>query len=568
MTEINRDEPIPYKMVTLDFVSKMIDKSKPVMVDTETVGFYGEIRLVQFYQTGWDYVCIVERPVPMLLVSLLSKDVVPVMHNAHYDITCIQDNLGGLSWMPEKFECTFLLSRLFFYKEDGFSLDNVISYVLGYNPYQDKKANQHSDWGAPVLSDKQLQYAADDVYYMQLVYDVVKAQEDDINYKLDILTTRYCLDFQTNGMPIRKDKLKAKYKENMLAIKELDLEINCKSPKQVRDYIGSNQSDAKGLIWGMLNGNERAEKVYRTRKIATQNSTLTKFERTIKDGCIYGKFLLTPRSGRTASKDQNLQQIDRNLKGLCGVEEGGDEVMIYSDFSQAQLRLVCAVTADTAMETIFRAGGDIHSYVANMIFGDEYTKKHRQISKTANFGLLFGAGVVVFLNILLLQAEMILDEVEGKKIKRKWIGLWKQVEAWQKQGIKDWKNKVVWETPLGRRYTAKMMTDQLAMQIQGAEAEVAKLAMHYMLPKLKELHPSIKLRAFVHDSYIFTCINDRDIYEKACIIIAAAMQEAWFELSQNFKIEDLPMPCSVSVGYNWGDIENDKIRNLHDYNID
>lgn len=566
MTDINKDKPVPYKLVTIDHVSGLINPDLPVMYDSETDGLYGTIRLAQFYQTGWDYVCIVDKPVPMLLVSLLTR-VTPVMHNAHYDITCVQDNLGGLSWMPDNFECTFLLSRLYFYKKDGFSLDNVITYVLGYNPYKNKKANQSSDWGAVVLSDEQLQYAADDVYWLQAVYDVVKEQEEDINYKLDYLTTRYCLDFQTNGMPLDIDKLRVKYKDNMEAIDKLGLTINCKSPKQVREYIGSNLSDAKGLIWGMLNGNERAEQVYRTRKIATQNSTLNKFERTLKDGCIFGKFKLSPRSGRAASEKQNLQQIDRNLKGLCGVEEGGDEVMIYSDFSQAQLRLVCAVTGDTAMETIFRADGDIHNFVANMIFGEEYTKKHRQICKTANFGLLFGAGVTVFLAILLLQAEMILSEIEGKKIKRKWIGLWKQVEEWQKQGIKDWKKGVVWETPLGRRYTAKMMTDQLAMQIQGAEAEVAKLAMHYMIPKLKELHPSIKLRDFVHDSYIFTCINDKVIYEKACMIIAKAMQEAWVELSQNFLIEDLPMPCTVSVGYNWGDIEDDDVANLYDLSI-
>lgn len=556
-------DEVLYVMTTLEAVQKAIDPELPVMFDTETIGFYGEIRLAQFYQDGWKHTLIVERPQPMMLVAVLSK-VHLVMHNAHYDITCIQANLGGQTWMPEKFDCTFLMARLHFYKEESFSLDNVVSYVLGYNPYKNKKSMQDSDWGAPVLSQEQLDYAGSDGVYLQNVYDVVKERADDINYQLDYLALRYCLDFQNNGMPLDKERLKEKYRLNEEEIKEIALPINCNSYQQVRPYINSNKSDAYGLIWNMLNGNEKAEQVYRTRKLDKENSFIKKFLNTSSMGNIYGKFKLSPRSGRSASEDQNLQQIPRKLKDGFGVEENGDEVIIYSDFSQAQLRLVCAVTADTNMERIFRDAGDIHSYVAEMIFGPEFTKEHRQICKTANFGLLFGAGVSTFLAILVKEAELLLPEEDGKKIKRKWLGLWKQVSAWQKQGIKDWKKKVVWETPLGRRYTAKMMTDQLAMQIQGAEAEVAKLAMHYMLPKLKELSPDIKLRDFVHDSYIFTAPNDPKIYKPASEIVGQSMLEAWKELSQNFKIEDLPMPCNVKVGWNWGDIESDIF--IYEYN--
>ena len=279
----------------------------------------------------------------------------------------------------------------------------------------------------------------------------------------------------------------------------------------------------------------------------------------MSDGVIYGKFKVSARSGRTTSDDQNLQQLPRSLKSIFGVDPEGDEVMLFSDFVQIQLRGVCVVTGDTTMEQLFRNGADLHNYVAEMTFGSEFTKEHRQIAKTENFGLLFGAGIVVFGSILLKDAGIFLSELELGKLRKQWLNLWQQVSAWQTKGIKDWKHGIAWSTPLGRKYTAKMMTDQLAMQIQGFEAEVAKLALHYMWPKMKALHPQMRLRNFIHDCYIWTGPKDETIYKQACVIMADAMQEAWKEMCATVAITDLPMPVKVRVGYNWGDIDKKDI---------
>lgn len=551
-------EQVERSFTTFEVLRDLIDYDKEVMFDTETIGFYGKIRLAQFYQRHFDEVMMIEWPDPMMLVSLLTKANI-VCHVVHYDISCIQDNIGKMSWMPEKFECTFLLSRLHYYRQEKFDLGSVIKTTLGFDPYDgSKKDLGGSDWNVPVLSEEQLDYAAADVIYMHDVYDVVKEQRDNISYKLDILATEYCLDFQNNGLPFEEEKLNKKYAENMARIKEIGLPINSNSYQQVRPYINSTQSDGLGLARLTLQGNDKARDVQETRKLIKNNSFLTKFLNTAIDGCIFGKFLISARSGRSASKDQNLQQLPRNLKGIFGVATDADIILIYSDFAQIQLRGVCAVTGDKAMEKLFREGADLHNYVAELIFGKGFTKKQRQICKTANFGLLFGAGITTFQSILIKEANIWLTEDEISKLKKKWLSLWKEIALWQKDGIKAWKKKIAWETPLGRKYTAKQMTDQLAMQIQGFEAEVAKLAMHYMLPKLKELSPEIKLRDFIHDSYIFSCPKDEDLYKPACDIIGECMQEAWHEMSQSVKITDLPMPTNVRVGYNWGDIENDE----------
>lgn len=551
-------EDIPYAFVTFEELKELIDPEKPLMFDTETVGLYGKIRLAQFFQEHFEGAMLIQWPDPMQLVALLTK-LHTVCHNAHYDISTIQENLDNLAWMPETFDCTFLLARLYYYNKEKFSLDDVVEYVLGEDIYGGTKKDMHKEnWDVPVLTDEQLTYASRDVIHLLEVYNTVIASEDDISYKLDILATRYCLDFQNNGLPFDEDKLNDRYAKNTARIEEIGLPINANSYQQVRPYIGSNQSDGKGLALLSIQGNERARDVQETRKLIKNNSFLTKFLNTAREGCIFGKFKMSARSGRSTSDDQNLQQLPRNLKGIFGVDTESDEVLIYSDFAQIQLRGVCVVTGDTTMEKLFRDGADMHNYVAEMIFGSEFTKRDRQIAKTANFGLLFGAGVAVFQSVLIKDANLFLSEEECMKIKKKWIKLWVQIAEWQQKGFKDHAKKVAWETPLGRRYIARMGTDQLAMQIQGFESEVAKLAMHYMWPKLEELSPDIKLRNFIHDSYIFSCPKDSELYEPACEIIADCMQEAWHEMCQSVKITDLPMPTNVRVGYNWGDIENDE----------
>lgn len=553
IAEIVANEEACYTLTDLQTVENKIDYSLPLMYDSETIGLYGKIRLVQFYQETWDKALIVEYPCVYTLMSILDKAIV-VGHNVAYDISCIQEAMGKTPWMPEVFHDTFLLARLVFYKEEKFSLDEVIEYTIGINPYENSDL-QKSDWNVPVLSSEQLEYAAKDVLYLLLVWNKCKDFLEDLSYKLDLLATRYCLDFQNNGMPVDIAKLEAKYIKNREAIAEIALPINCNSPKQVREYISSTMSDDLGLATLALQGNERARAVRATRKLEKSNSFLTKFTNTMEDGVIYGRFRVGARSGRLTSSEQNLQQLPRGLKGIFGVEEHGDTVIIYSDFAQIQLRCVCVKTADRAMEELFRTGKDLHNYVAAMTFGEAFTPEQRQIAKTENFGLLFGAGVNVFSNILIKAADIILPLSELAVMKKSWNASWKEITEWQQQGMRDWKAGRPWQTPLGRRYVARMMTDQLAMQIQGFESEVAKLALHYMIPKLRDLSEDIKLRNFIHDSYMFTCPNEPELYKQASLIIAESMQEAWQQMCQSVLITDLPMPVKVQVGFNWGDIE-------------
>ena len=103
-----------------------------------------------------------------------------------------------------------------------------------------------------------------------------------------------------------------------------------------------------------------------------------------------------------------------------------------------------------------------------MIFGKDWTKQQRQITKTYNFNLLYGGGIAMILTILLKSADLVIPEHEANRARAKWRNLWREIYAWQQAGIQKWTQGKLGSTPLGRPYLADMMTDYLNIENQGA----------------------------------------------------------------------------------------------------
>jgi DNA polymerase I-like protein with 3'-5' exonuclease and polymerase domains len=321
--------------------------------------------------------------------------------------------------------------------KNAFALDDVFEYVLGYDPYARQGLNkavlQKSDWSKSKLTEDQLVYAATDVYFMPQVWDKVKHAVDTDSYKLDIHALNACLDFQWNGMPVLQNRLMALYEANKLEISKLNVPINVNSYQQVRAYLGVHASDDIALARLAAEGNDKAKNVRRVRKLRKQLSFIEKFD--VASGIIYGKFKPSARSGRTTSSDQNLQQVPRAMKDCFGFEEDGDTVMIFSDYPQLELRTICAIVVCKLMERFFREGADLHGYTAEYLFGPNWTKNHRQITKTYNFNLLYGGGVAMIQTILLKQLGIFQSDAETASAKKKWRNLWREIAAWQDAGI-------------------------------------------------------------------------------------------------------------------------------------
>ncbi len=147
----------------------------PVAVDTETMGL----------QLGRDRLCVVQisdgrgdehlvrfgpgssYAAPNLTAVLADPQRLKLYHFARFDLASIRAYLGV---MAAPVYCTKTASRLIRTYTDRHGLKDLVRELLGH---EISKQQQSSDWGAPTLSDAQMEYAATDVRYLHAMKEIL-----------------------------------------------------------------------------------------------------------------------------------------------------------------------------------------------------------------------------------------------------------------------------------------------------------------------------------------------------------------------------------------------------------
>ncbi len=141
-----------------------------VAVDSETMGLSltrDMLCVVQISAGDGDaHVVRLNRPAydcPNLKALLTDPAVVKIFHFGRFDIAMFERHLGVETnpvW------CTKIGSKLARTYTDRHGLKDVVKELVGVDL---SKAQQSSDWGAPVLTPAQVDYAASDVLYLHAV---------------------------------------------------------------------------------------------------------------------------------------------------------------------------------------------------------------------------------------------------------------------------------------------------------------------------------------------------------------------------------------------------------------
>lgn len=139
-----------------------------IAVDTETMGLItprDRLCLVQLSDGGPDEHLVRFGPgsdyaAPNLRALLADPARVKLYHFARFDLAAIRHYLGVTA---APVFCTKIASRLVRTYTDRHGLKDLVRELLGQ---EISKQQQSSDWGGPVLSDAQKDYAASDVRYL------------------------------------------------------------------------------------------------------------------------------------------------------------------------------------------------------------------------------------------------------------------------------------------------------------------------------------------------------------------------------------------------------------------
>jgi DNA polymerase-1 len=260
-------------------------------------------------------------------------------------------------------------------------------------------------------------------------------------------------------------------------------------------------------------------------------------------------------TGRLSSDNPNIQNIpirtERGRKIRKAFIPPSDEfVLLAADYSQVELRIIAALSKDATMIQAFLDGEDIHASTASKVFGvplAEVTTDLRRKAKAVNFGLAYGQGafgLAMNLNISRTEAKEIIDNYFDK---------YPGIKKYMDESIAEARKKGYSETILGRKRdlpdinagnnTVRAQAERNAVNtpIQGAAADVIKLAMIHIQAEMKKKKTRSKMILQVHDELVFDVHHSELDYMKAMVVE---------KMSKAVELE-VPLLVEAGVGKNW-----------------
>ena len=178
-----------------------LDLGDMVAIDCETMGLNPHRdRLCLVQLSGGDgnahlvQIAKGQTSAPNLERLLTDPEVLKLFHFGRFDIAAMFHAFGALT---APVYCTKIASKLIRTYTDRHGLKNLLDELLSIDI---SKLQQMSDWGAPELSEAQLNYAASDVLYLHAMRDKLnerlerEGRMDLAQAACDFLPTRAQLD--------------------------------------------------------------------------------------------------------------------------------------------------------------------------------------------------------------------------------------------------------------------------------------------------------------------------------------------------------------------------------------
>ena len=237
------------------------------------------------------------------------------------------------------------------------------------------------------------------------------------------------------------------------------------------------------------------------------------------DGRVRTSFQMTvTATGRLSSTEPNLQNIPTRTE--LGSElrrmfvAGPGQILVDADYSQIELRLLAHISGDQAMVNAFRSGEDFHTVTAAHVFSvpvEEVTPAMRRAAKAVNFGIVYG------ISPFSLSQDLGVTVAEAKAYMDAYFHRFPGVKAYMDQVVERARADGFVETPMHRRralpeikssnHNMRSFGERVAlnMPIQGAAADIIKLAMVRVHRQLKEAALEARLIMQVHDELIVEC---------------------------------------------------------------
>lgn len=259
-------------------------------------------------------------------------------------------------------------------------------------------------------------------------------------------------------------------------------------------------------------------------------------------------------TGRLSSTNPNMQNIprDKRIKNLLVAKKGYK--LIQLDYSQAELRVLAALSGDPYMIQVYKDGKDLHDAVATEMFGPGFTKEQRVMAKTINFGIAYGRGAGS------IAETFNRSMAEAKGIIESWFRPMPRVKAFIEGQRSKPRKGLPCTTIFGRERhfvitegtLNHIQNEYINTPIQSAASDLTMLSLLSIHNWLNSTGVDARIVTTVHDSIILECV---DVKETVDLVAQKCMQIMAETPAQYIKNCEVPFKADAETGYKWGELE-------------
>ena len=403
----------------------------------------------------------------------------------------------------------------------------------------------------------------------------------DLLYDMEQPLAAVLAKMEIAGIKVERQTLKDMQVENEVVLERLTQEIyelageefNINSPKQLGvilfEKLGLPLEYTKKTKTGYSTAVDVLErlapiapivsKILEYRQIAKIQSTyvIGLQDWILEDGKIHTRYVqdLT-QTGRLSSVDPNLQNIPVRLEQgrlirKAFVPEEENSVLLSSDYSQIELRVLAHISGDEHLIDAFKHGADIHTSTAMRVFNieksEDVTPNDRRNAKAVNFGVVYGISDFGLSNNLGISRK------EAKAYIETYFERYPGIKDYMERVVREARDKGYVETLFKRRreipdinsrnFNVRGFAERTAINspIQGSAADILKIAMIHLDQALERGAYKTKMLLQVHDEIVLQVPSEE----------LAAIKELVKETMESAIELAVPLEADENEGKTW-----------------
>ncbi|WP_105210033.1 DNA polymerase I [Streptococcus suis] len=367
-------------------------------------------------------------------------------------------------------------------------------------------------------------------------------QQISLLFDMELPLANVLAKMEITGIKVQKETLQTMQAENEVLIEQLTKEIyelagqefNINSPKQLGTILFEDMglpleytkktktgySTAVDVLERLAPIAPVVSKILDYRQITKLQSTyvIGLQDAILEDGKIHTRYVqdLT-QTGRLSSTDPNLQNIPVRLEQgrlirKAFVPSLEDSVLLASDYSQIELRVLAHISKDEHLIEAFQKGVDIHTSTAMRVFGiekaEDVTANDRRNAKAVNFGVVYGISDFGLSNNLCISRKEAKDYIDT------YFERFPGIKNYMETIVREARDKGYVETIYKRRrelpeinsrnFNIRNFAERTAINspIQGSAADILKVAMINLDKAIEEAGLSTRMLLQVHDEIV------------------------------------------------------------------